>query len=263
MTHSPPRSRSQRLPSIISTIESVAAPTRNPLVSEVLYIDHSIEAEPPTPTATPVPESTRSPPPGPHNLFTTFETLHQQELAGEYPASPTMTSTTNQSTPALTASSALSLETLLQRSVDLMSKHEHHRNESFPDSFVTISSGASPDTEEYMTPASELSSRRFPAFDLTTVSTVSDSGDDHVDVAQHSRLRDMNTPRVPRAACESRWSVGSSITEDVEVADDKGKEKEDMKTPSRLLSLISLLSPAMEKKENDIKKHRTRSEEVV
>ena len=171
-----------------------------------------------------------------------------------------MTSTTNQSTPALTTSSALSLEMPMphQRNVGSIFKHEHHRDESFANSLVTISSGASPDTEEYMTPASDFTSQRPPAFHLTTVSKTSDSGEEPVDVAPHSHLRGVNTLPVPQGACGSRWSVGSSIAEDAEIAEDAG-EKEDKKIPSRrrrLLSLISLLSPAMEKKE---KEHETRN----
>ena len=105
----------------------------------------------------------------------------------------------------------------------------HHRNESC----VTGSSGASPDTEEYMTPTSDLCP---PSIDLTTTS---DSGDE-----------------ASRPACESRWSMGSSIAEEPEVAEDEEREKEDRKIPSkrrRLLSLISLLSPTTEKKEKELK----------
>ena len=214
-----PRTRSQRLPSIISALESVVEPPRDPRVSEVLYVDNSIEAEPPTPTATPVPVSTRSPAPASLNLYSTFEMLRKQE------ESPT---TTNQSTPALTPSSPLSLEMPRQRSFGSMVEH-HHRNESC----VTGSSGASPDTEEYMTPTSDLCP---PSFDLTTTS---DSGDE-----------------ASRPACESRWSMGSSIAEEPEVAEDEEREKEDRKIPSkrrRLLSLISLLSPTTEKKEKELK----------
>ena len=136
--------------------------------------------------------------------------------------------TTNQSTPALTPSSPLSLEMPRQRSFGSMVEH-HHRNESC----VTGSSGASPDTEEYMTPTSDLCP---PSIDLTTTS---DSGDE-----------------ASRPACESRWSMGSSIAEEPEVAEDEEREKEDRKIPSkrrRLLSLISLLSPTTEKKEKELK----------
>lgn len=144
----------------------------------------------------------------------------------------------------------------------MVGRNEHHRNESFPDSLVTASSGASPDTEEYMTPASDLSSWRLPTLELTTFPTTSDSGDEYAGVAPRSHLRDMNNLCVPQAACESRWSLGSSIPEEDEVADDEGKEKEKegRKTPSkrrRLMSLISLLSPTTEKKEKEVKEYKT------
>ena len=71
------------------------------------------------------------------------------------------------------------------------------------------------DTEEYMTPAGDLCP---PTFDLTTTF---DSGD------EGSRLQGMNTLRIP--ACESRWSMGSSIAEEPGVAEEEEREKEDKK----------------------------------
>ena len=65
------------------------------------------------------------------------------------------------------------------------------------------------DTEEYMTPAGDLCPPTF------------DSGD------EGSRLQGMNTLRIP--ACESRWSMGSSIAEEPGVAKEEEREKEDKK----------------------------------
>ena len=96
------------------------------------------------------------------------------------------------------------------------------------------------DTEE-MTPAGDLCP---PTFDLTTTT---DSGDEDL------RLRGMNILLIP--ACESYWSMGSSIAEEPEVAEEGERGKEDRKMLNkrrRLLSLISLLSPTT-KKEKELK----------
>ena len=98
------------------------------------------------------------------------------------------------------------------------SRNRHNRSKASRDSCqmrAALLLRVARDTEEYMTSAGDLCP---PTFDLTTTS---DSGD------EGSRLQGMNTLRIP--ACESRWSMGSSIAEEPGVAEEEEREKEDKK----------------------------------
>lgn len=199
------------------------------------------------PTATPVPMTSKpTARPAPFSLFTTYETRRERELAGESQVSPTLTSTTDRSTPALSPSSPLSLRIPRQRSVEsTLSAEEHQRNASFADSY---SSGpASLTTDEYLTPSSDPTPPwHLPTLILTTFPSTPDSGD-----VPQSYLRDTNNICIP-GACESRWSIGSTVHGDD--SEHEKEEKEERKTLSKrkkFMSIISLLSPTKEKEVED------------
>ncbi|KIM76206.1 hypothetical protein PILCRDRAFT_652748 [Piloderma croceum F 1598] len=233
LNHTSSRTRLTRLPSISATLGSPPNPVLQ--VEDVLYID--TEPDTPTPTATPVPTRAGRTP-APLKLSSTFEA--QRAIP---PSSPTMTTTTNASTPALSPSSI---------SYPQPQQIPHTRSTSFPDSLFTASSGpASPTSSAYMTPDSNW-----------TVPTVITSGNADDGVLPPSLVR-INEPKpvfpsqihehgklgVPNTN-ESRWSLASSNQDE----DGYSPSSETPKSPSkrkRLLSLISLLSPSgREAKEN-------------